>query len=271
MSFFSNNLSSVEQDYTWIDREYSLYTPILVMLILFLERFIFYREGSTFEIYTDNEVLKHSFSKHKWSRWETRWLETLANFGIYLVTLKPAIIHVLWMPFQDPRNSWACKEMFWYSLMYLIFLRLMLRYSLANMRMISYLYRSWKQWIVSKQVTEIKSNSWKRHTSIRKIVLRPLHQGNYVFPGVPSHSFLNYLTIVGFLDTLDFLNPCQDWITIIGDKWEYIYCDILKCVWFVKRRSITVGRRFVIEFIWDSVQMMGVFGNRLHRKFSKDK
>jgi len=40
-------------------------------------------------------VLKHFFTKQKLSRREARWLETLGNFGIFPVTLKPGRIHVL--------------------------------------------------------------------------------------------------------------------------------------------------------------------------------
>ncbi len=40
-------------------------------------------------------MLKHFFSKSKLSRKEARWLETLGNFGIFPITLKPGKIHVL--------------------------------------------------------------------------------------------------------------------------------------------------------------------------------
>ena len=43
----------------------------------------------------DNQVLKHFFTKPKLSRKEARWLETLGNFGIFPITLKPRKIHVL--------------------------------------------------------------------------------------------------------------------------------------------------------------------------------
>ena len=64
-------------------------------MILFLGRFRCDLEGSTFEIFTDNQVLKHFFSKPKLSRKEARWLETLGNFGIFPITLKPVKLHVL--------------------------------------------------------------------------------------------------------------------------------------------------------------------------------
>ena len=44
---------------------------------------------------TDNQVLKHFFSKPKLSRREARWLETLGNFGVFPITLKPGKIHGL--------------------------------------------------------------------------------------------------------------------------------------------------------------------------------
>lgn len=88
MVFFSKKVSSAEKHYKENDRE-------LPGLILFLEGFRFYLEGSTFEILKDNQVLKQFFTKQKLNRWEARWLETLGNFGIFLVTLKPGRVHVL--------------------------------------------------------------------------------------------------------------------------------------------------------------------------------
>ncbi len=40
-------------------------------------------------------MLRHFFSKPKLSRKEARWLETLGNFGIFPINLKPGRIHVL--------------------------------------------------------------------------------------------------------------------------------------------------------------------------------
>ena len=88
IAFYSKKLSSTEADYTANDRE-------LLALICFLERFRCYLEGVEFEIFTDNQVLKSFFSKAKLSRKEARWLETLGNFGIFPITLKPGKIHVL--------------------------------------------------------------------------------------------------------------------------------------------------------------------------------
>ena len=53
IAFYSKKLSSTEADYTTNDRE-------LLGLILFLQRSICYLEGSSFEIFTDNQVLKYA-------------------------------------------------------------------------------------------------------------------------------------------------------------------------------------------------------------------
>lgn len=88
IAFFSKKLSPAERNYTANDRE-------LLGLVYFLERFRCYLEGSNFEIFTDNQVLKHFFTKAKLSRREARWLETFGNFGIFPINLKPGKIHVL--------------------------------------------------------------------------------------------------------------------------------------------------------------------------------
>ena len=88
ISYFSKKLTPEQQNYTANDRE-------LLGLIRFLERFRCYLEGSEFEMITDNQILKHFFSKPKLSRKEARWLETLGNFGVFPITLKPGKIHVL--------------------------------------------------------------------------------------------------------------------------------------------------------------------------------
>ena len=88
IAFFSKKLSQAEQNYSANDRE-------LLGLIYFLERFRCYLEGSEFEVISDNQVLKSFFTKPKLSRKEARWLETLGNFGIFPISLKPGKIHVL--------------------------------------------------------------------------------------------------------------------------------------------------------------------------------
>ena len=88
IAYFSKKLDPAEQNYTANDRE-------LLGLIRFLERFRCYLEGWEFEIFTDNQVLKHFFTKKDLSRKEARWIETLGNFGIFPITLKPGKIHVL--------------------------------------------------------------------------------------------------------------------------------------------------------------------------------
>ena len=88
IAFYSKKLSLTEADYTANDRE-------LLGLISFLERFRCDLEGASFEIFTDNQVLKYFFTKPKMSRKEARWLENLGNFGIFPINLKPGKIHVL--------------------------------------------------------------------------------------------------------------------------------------------------------------------------------
>lgn len=88
IAFFSKKFSDAEANYTANDRE-------LLGLVRFLERFRCYLEGSTFEIFTDNQVLKHFFTKPKLSRREARWSETHGNFGVFPITLKPGKIHML--------------------------------------------------------------------------------------------------------------------------------------------------------------------------------
>ncbi len=52
-------------------------------------------EGSSFEIFTDNQVPKCFFIKLKLSRREARWLETLGNYGNFHIGLKPGKIYLL--------------------------------------------------------------------------------------------------------------------------------------------------------------------------------
>ena len=88
IAYFSKKLSPEEEDYCASDRE-------LLGLVYFLKRFRCYLEGATFEEFTDNQVLKNFFTKPSMSRKEARWLETLGNFGIFPINLKPGKIHVL--------------------------------------------------------------------------------------------------------------------------------------------------------------------------------
>ena len=88
IAFFSRKLTPAEENYSANDRE-------LLGLVCFLERFRCFLEGTSFEIFTDNQVLKHFFTKPELSRREARWVETLGNFGIFPINLKPGKIHVL--------------------------------------------------------------------------------------------------------------------------------------------------------------------------------
>lgn len=88
IAYFSKKLSEAEKDYTANERE-------LLGLVYFLKRFRCYLEGSTFEVFTDNQVLKHFFTKPSLNRKEARWLDLLAQFGIKKINLKPGRVHVL--------------------------------------------------------------------------------------------------------------------------------------------------------------------------------
>lgn len=46
------------------------------------------------DIFADNQVLKLLFSKATLRRREEIWIETLGNFGIFPITLKPTKLHV---------------------------------------------------------------------------------------------------------------------------------------------------------------------------------
>ena len=88
VAFFSKRLSEVEERYTANERE-------LLGLVYFLKRFRCYLEGSSFEVFTDNQVLSNFFTKPNMSRKEARWLDLLSQFGISKVTLKAGRVHVL--------------------------------------------------------------------------------------------------------------------------------------------------------------------------------
>eukprot|EP00171_Calliarthron_tuberculosum_P016938 IDg16938t1 len=88
IAYFSRKLSPAQQNYSANDRE-------LLALIGFLMHFRCYLEGAEFEIITDNQVLKHFFTKEKLSRREAGWIEIFSNFGIFPITLEKGRIHVL--------------------------------------------------------------------------------------------------------------------------------------------------------------------------------
>ena len=60
-----------------------------------MKRFRCYLEGSSFEVFTDNQILKNFFTKANLSRKECRWLDLLSQFGITKINLKPGRTHVL--------------------------------------------------------------------------------------------------------------------------------------------------------------------------------
>lgn len=88
LPFFSKHFSPEEVNHAASGRE-------MLGLIRLLERFRWYLDGWDFEIFTDNQLLKHLFSKETISSRESRWLETLGNFAIIPITLKPGKIHTL--------------------------------------------------------------------------------------------------------------------------------------------------------------------------------
>eukprot|EP00171_Calliarthron_tuberculosum_P007413 IDg7413t1 len=88
VAYFSKRLSPAEENYSANDRE-------LLAMVYFLKRFRCYLEGSSFELITDNQVLKHFFTKPQLSRREAMWLDLFGHFGITQVTLKPGKAHVL--------------------------------------------------------------------------------------------------------------------------------------------------------------------------------
>lgn len=88
VAFFSKKLSDTEQCYTANERE-------LLALVYFLKRFRCYLEGMTFEVFTDNQVLKHFLTKPYLNRKEARWIDLLAQFGISKINLKAGRVHVL--------------------------------------------------------------------------------------------------------------------------------------------------------------------------------
>ena len=88
IAYFSRRLNKAEENYSANDRE-------LLALVYALQRFRCYLEGSSFEVITDNQVLRSFFSKPNLSRRETRWVEYLSQFGITAVALKAGKLHVL--------------------------------------------------------------------------------------------------------------------------------------------------------------------------------
>ena len=88
IGYYSHKLNPAECNYTANERE-------LLGLLYFLRRHRCYLEGSEFEVFTDNQVLKHFFSKQNLNRKEARWLEELSSFGIFPINLKAGKLHVL--------------------------------------------------------------------------------------------------------------------------------------------------------------------------------
>lgn len=60
-----------------------------------LKRFRCYLEGSTFEVLTENQVLRNFLTKKNFSRRETRWLDLFADFNLHRITSVQGRAHVL--------------------------------------------------------------------------------------------------------------------------------------------------------------------------------
>lgn len=82
IAYASKKMSPAERNYTANDRE-------LLALVHGLQHFQCYLEAATFSVITDNQVVSHFFNKPKLSRREASWLETLADFNINELSLKP--------------------------------------------------------------------------------------------------------------------------------------------------------------------------------------
>lgn len=88
IAYYSKHLKAAEENYTSNDCE-------LLGLVYFLKIFMCYLEGTTFEVITDNQVLRKLFTKKNLSRREARWLDLFAKFNLDKITLVQGRIHVL--------------------------------------------------------------------------------------------------------------------------------------------------------------------------------
>lgn len=88
VSYFSKRLSPAEKNYSASERE-------ILALINLLQHFRCDLEGSSFEVLTDNEVLRIFSTKSMLSRREARWLDFLGGFVVSATTLLKEKIHVL--------------------------------------------------------------------------------------------------------------------------------------------------------------------------------
>lgn len=64
-------------------------------LVYCLRRFHCYLEGSSFDVYTENQIIKNFFTKPSLSRRETRLVEFISQFEINGMIIKKGNIHVL--------------------------------------------------------------------------------------------------------------------------------------------------------------------------------
>lgn len=86
--FFSEKQNPTEQNCTTSEKD-------LLRLTYFLPRFRWHLEGSNFEVFTDNQVLKSFLTEQELIGREERWLETLGKFGMFLMNLKSGKMHIL--------------------------------------------------------------------------------------------------------------------------------------------------------------------------------
>lgn len=75
IAYTSKKLMAAEQNYTVNERE-------LLAVILVLQRFRCYLEGSMFYVLTDNQILKDLLNKKSLNRLGARWVDTIASFNI---------------------------------------------------------------------------------------------------------------------------------------------------------------------------------------------
>ena len=88
IAYTSRKLTSAERNNTANERE-------LLALVFSLQRFRCYLEGSTFDAFTDNQVVENFMTKKSLNRREARWLDVLATFNIRKVNLVQGKLHVL--------------------------------------------------------------------------------------------------------------------------------------------------------------------------------
>lgn len=103
ISYTSKKLTAAEENYTASKRD-------LLARISLLQRFRCYVEGSTFEVLTDNQILKHLLTKKSLNRREPRWMDTIASSIIREINLVRGNIHVLGDSFSRVPNRLCIEQ-----------------------------------------------------------------------------------------------------------------------------------------------------------------